>query len=86
MTVLVGGLRSVGISASGDGVWSSGGKLSNDWFTTLLDMNVEWKPAGANKYEALTGRPAHQSAPLAVLISCLIKFSIAGPCRDLCSE
>ena len=52
MTVLVGGLRSVGISASGDGVWSSAGKLSNDWFTTLLDMNVEWKPAGANKYEA----------------------------------
>ena len=52
MTVLVGGLRSVGISASGDGVWSSTGKLSNDWFTTLLDMNVEWKPAGANKYEA----------------------------------
>ena len=52
MTVLVGGLRSVGISASGDGVWSSAGKLSNDWFGTLLDMNVEWKPAGANKYEA----------------------------------
>ncbi len=52
LTVLVGGLRSVGISASGDGVWSSAGKLSNDWFTTLLDMNVEWKPAGANKYEA----------------------------------
>ncbi len=52
MTVLVGGLRSVGISASGDGVWSSAGKLSNDWFATLLDMNVEWKPAGANKYEA----------------------------------
>ena len=52
MTVLVGGLRSLGISASGDGVWSSAGKLSNDWFSTLLDMNVEWKPAGANKYEA----------------------------------
>ena len=52
MTVLVGGLRSVGISASGDGVWSSAGKLSNDWFISLLDMNVEWKPAGANKYEA----------------------------------
>ena len=52
MTVLVGGLRSVGISSSGDGVWSSAGQLSNDWFKTLLDMNVEWKPAGANKYEA----------------------------------
>ena len=52
MTVLVGGLRSVGISTSGDGVWSPSGKLSNDWFTTLLDMNVEWKLAGSNKYEA----------------------------------
>ena len=52
MTVLVGGLRSVGISVSGNGVWSSSGKLSDDWFTTLLDMNVEWKPAGSNKYEA----------------------------------
>ena len=52
MVVLVGGLRSVGISASGDGVWSSAGKLSNEWFITLLDMNVEWKPAGSNKYEA----------------------------------
>ena len=52
MVVLVGGLRSVGISASGDGVWSSAGKLSNEWFITLLNMNVEWKPAGSNKYEA----------------------------------
>ena len=52
MTVLVGGLRSVGISVSGNGVWSSSGKLSNEWFATLLDMNVEWKPAGSNKYEA----------------------------------
>ena len=52
MTVLVGGLRSVGISASSDGVWSSSGKLSNEWFATLLDMNVEWRPTGSNKYEA----------------------------------
>ena len=52
MTVLVGGLRSLGISASGDGVWGASDKLSNDWFATLLDMGVEWKPAGANKYEA----------------------------------
>ena len=52
MVVLIGGLRSIGISASGDGVWSSASKLSNDWFVTLLDMDVEWKPVGANKYEA----------------------------------
>ena len=52
MTVLVGGLRSLGISATGDGVWGACDQLSNSWFTTLLDMSVEWKPAGANKYEA----------------------------------
>ena len=52
MTVLVGGLRSLGISATGDGVWGASDQLSNSWFTTLLDMSVEWKPAGANKYEA----------------------------------
>ena len=52
MTVLVGGLRSLGISATGDGVWGASDQLSNSWFTTLLDMTVEWKPAGANKYEA----------------------------------
>ena len=52
MTVLVGGLRSLGISATGDGVWGASDQLSNSWFTTLLDMSVEWKPVGANKYEA----------------------------------
>ena len=52
MTVLVGGLRSLGISATGDGVWGASDQLSNSWFTTLLDISVEWKPAGANKYEA----------------------------------
>ena len=52
MTVLVGGLRSLGISATGDGVWGASDQLSNSWFTTLLDMSVKWKPAGANKYEA----------------------------------
>ena len=52
MTVLVGGLRSLGISATGDGVWGASDQLSNSWFTTLLDMSVEWKPARANKYEA----------------------------------
>jgi len=52
MTVLVGGLRSLGISADGHGVWGESGKLSNAWFATLLDMNVEWKPKADNLYEA----------------------------------
>jgi catalase-peroxidase len=28
------------------------GTLTNDFFKTLLDMGVEWKPTGSNSYEA----------------------------------
>ena len=52
MTVLVGGLRSIGVSATGQGVWSSQNTLDNDWFNTLLDMDVSWKETGPNAYEA----------------------------------
>ena len=52
MTVLVGGMRALGISASGDGVWGDPPSLDNSWFKTLLDMEVEWKPAGFNRYQA----------------------------------
>ena len=53
MTVLVGGMRVLGISADGHGVFTdSPGKLTNDFFVNLLDMSVEWKPTGSNCYEA----------------------------------
>ncbi|MGB2015725.1 MAG: catalase/peroxidase HPI [Candidatus Puniceispirillum sp.] len=53
MTVLVGGMRALGISANGHGVFTeTPGKLTNDFFKTLLDMQVEWKPTGSNSYEA----------------------------------
>ena len=53
MTVLVGGMRSLGISADGHGAFTdTSDKLTNDWFITLLDMGVEWKPTGRNSYEA----------------------------------
>ena len=52
MTVLIGGMRSLGISADGHGVWTDDGKLSNAWFSILLDMNVQWSKAGDNLYEA----------------------------------
>ena len=53
MTVLVGGMRALGISADGHGLFTdTTGKLTNDWFVTLLDMGVEWKPTGRNSYEA----------------------------------
>ena len=52
MTVLVGGMRSMGISANGHGLLTdSSDKLTNDWFSKLLDMSVEWKPTGRNSYE-----------------------------------
>ena len=50
MTVLVGGMRSIGVSVSGDGLWSSG-KLDNSWFKTLLSMDVSWSATGYNSYE-----------------------------------
>ena len=54
MTVLVGGLRSLGISSSGYGLFTENkDELSNDYFRTLLDMSVQWKPNGTgNSYEA----------------------------------
>ena len=54
MTVLVGGMRSMGISANGHGLLTdSSHKLTNDWFSKLLDMSVEWKPTGRNSYEGM---------------------------------
>ncbi len=46
LTVLVGGLRSLGISASGGGksgvLTSQPGTLSNDFFVNILDPNISW--------------------------------------------
>jgi len=53
MTVLVGGMRALGVSADSHGVFTdTPGKLTNDFFVNLLDMRVEWKPTGSNSYEA----------------------------------
>ena len=52
MTVLIGGMRSLGISSNGCGIFTEpSGKLTNDFFVKLLDMGVEWKPAGKNSYD-----------------------------------
>lgn len=54
MTVLVGGMRALGITADGLSTFTdSPGKLTNDFFVNLLDMSVEWKPAGPNSYKAV---------------------------------
>ena len=49
MTVLVGGMRAMGISSSGDGVWTDG-TLDNSWFKTLLSMDVKWETTSYNTY------------------------------------
>ena len=55
MTVLLGGMRTLGISNDGLGIFTDNpNELSNDFFDTLLDMSVQWKPNGTgNSYEAV---------------------------------
>tara|TARA_B100001123_G_C15118423_1_gene950341 strand:- start:98 stop:1111 length:1014 start_codon:yes stop_codon:yes gene_type:complete len=48
MTVIFGGMRSLGINADGYSTFTdTPGKLTNDYFVNLLDMKVEWKPNGS---------------------------------------
>ncbi len=54
MTVLVGGLRVLGINAreSNNGVFTKNpGKLTNDFFINLLDMSTEWQKGTDDLYE-----------------------------------
>jgi catalase-peroxidase len=51
LTVLVGGLRAMGVSHSGEGIWTDG-KLDNSWFKTLLSMDVKWEKTSYNGYVA----------------------------------
>ncbi|HCO43906.1 MAG TPA: catalase-peroxidase, partial [Gammaproteobacteria bacterium] len=54
MTVLVGGMRALGanVGQSRHGVLTERpGTLTNDFFVNLLDMGVEWQPAGDGLYE-----------------------------------
>jgi catalase-peroxidase len=52
LTVLVGGMRALGVSRTGEGVWNSTAKLDNSWFKTLLSMEVKWEKTGYNSYVA----------------------------------
>ncbi|MEZ5763222.1 MAG: catalase/peroxidase HPI [Xanthobacteraceae bacterium] len=64
MTVLLGGLRVLGANTgdSKHGVFTKDvGKLTNDFFVNLLDMNTEWQPPNADGvYE---GRDRKTQAP-----------------------
>ena len=53
MTVLVGGMRTLGISSDDRGIFTdTPGKLTNDFFVKLLDMEVKWEATGSNSYQA----------------------------------
>ncbi len=61
MTVLVGGLRVLGVNAGGakHGVFTkTPGKLTNDFFVNLLDMSTAWSAAG----DAYEGRDRKTNA------------------------
>ncbi len=52
MTVLFGGLRSLGITTDNKGVFSNNlEKLDNEFFTTLLDMSIKWEPTDHNTFK-----------------------------------
>ncbi|MFL2543424.1 MAG: catalase/peroxidase HPI [Alphaproteobacteria bacterium] len=53
MTVLMGGMRALGISSDDRGIFSENEeRLDNKFFTTLLDMSVKWEATGSNSYQA----------------------------------
>jgi catalase-peroxidase len=53
MTVLVGGMRALGISSDDRGIFTdTPGKLTNDFFVKLVDMEVKWEATGSNSYQA----------------------------------
>jgi catalase-peroxidase len=54
LTVLIGGLRVLGANFGGakHGVFTDRvGRLTNDFFVHLLDMNIQWKPVEGGIYE-----------------------------------
>ncbi len=52
MTVLVGGLRSLGVGYNKMGIFAKKHQsLDNNFFVNILDMNIEWRPCGSNVFE-----------------------------------
>jgi len=72
MTVLVGGLRTLGTNSDGskNGVFTDQpGTLSNDFFVNLLDMSTQWKKSAKNEglYEGVdrkTGKVKWTATPV----------------------
>ncbi len=63
MTVLVGGLRALGVGQIGQGAQTTkAGTLSNDFFVNLLDMSTLWTPASGDD-GVFEGRDRATGAP-----------------------
>ncbi|GAL09739.1 catalase [Vibrio astriarenae] len=68
MTVLVGGLRVLGVNHGGKthGVFTDNvGHLTNDFFMTLTDMAFAWQPTGKGDYDIIeraTGKVKYQAS------------------------
>ena len=72
MVVLLAGMRSLGISHEGHGLFSADcEKISNDFLLTLLDMKFNWKKVKENLYEAFdrsTGKVVHTATRVDLLL------------------
>jgi len=72
MIVLLAGMRSLGISHEGHGLFSADyEKISNDFLITLLDMKFNWKKVKENLYEAYdrsAGKVVHTATRVDLLL------------------
>jgi catalase-peroxidase len=50
MTVLLGGLRAIGVGGGDNSLSHRVGTLSNDFFVNLLDDSIEWQPVGGDHF------------------------------------
>jgi len=56
MTVLVGGLRSIGVTTDNKGIFDKDiNKMDNSFFKTLLDMSINWEPVDFNTFKGSDG-------------------------------
>jgi len=53
LTVLVGGLRSLHVSRTGEGIFTEKPELSSQWFKELLTMENEWRQTGYNSFDGV---------------------------------
>lgn len=86
MTALIGGLRSLGVTAPGtaDGVLTTNpGKLNNDFFVNLLDIDIAWEPIdAANERFSGTSRTTGQQKFTATRVD--LAFGSHSILRALC--